>query len=348
MAWHRWSPYVPVAARRQQALRKTAALRKKGVDIQPIQIDGRKIAKTFWGAAWCKHLESFSDYDNRLPRGRTYVRNGSVCHLAITKGKIEAKVSGSQLYNLSIQIKTLSPKKWQAVKQRCAGRIASLLELLRGNLSDDVMAVVTDSSTGLFPQPDEITFKCDCPDWAYMCKHVAAVMYGIGARLDEKPELLFQLRGVKHEELIDTDAGAALSNVTKRRSKSKRLAVDELSDVFGIALDTDDAQEQPQTRARKKSKKTGSIVIPIAAKQAIQKRKKATRKKRMTLTITGAAAVLLFVRDNRGATTAQINAHWSQQGRGGTANATLTKLVQSRQVTRKPNKGARGSFYTVV
>ncbi len=239
MAWYNgygFAPYVPVAERRRRAAAKMAALRKKGVDIQPVTIDGRKIAKTFWGQAWCDHLESFSDYENRLPRGRTYVRNGSVCHLAITKGVVEAKVVGSEIYNLRIDIKTLPAKKWKDVRGRCAGQIGSLLELLQGKLSDQVMDVVTDRTSGLFPLPGEIEFNCDCPDWAYMCKHMAAVLYGVGARLDEKPELLFQLRGVDHEDLIETDAEAAVSAATKR-GKSKRLKTDDLSDVFGIDLD---------------------------------------------------------------------------------------------------------------
>ncbi|OHB84099.1 MAG: hypothetical protein A2V98_15185 [Planctomycetes bacterium RBG_16_64_12] len=270
MAWYSWAPYVPVAERRRRAKKKMEALRKRGVDIQPIAIEGRTIAKTFWGQAWCDHLESFSDFENRLPRGRTYVRNGSVCHLAMTKGKIEAKVSGSEIYSLCIRIKTLQGKKWHAVKHRCAGQIGSLLELLQGNVSDHVMEVVTDRNDGLFPLPGEITFECDCPDWAVMCKHVAAVLYGVGARLDEKPELLFTLRGVNHEELIETDAEAAVS-VATRSGKSRRLAADDLSNVFGIDIDADDSGDSAQTTPRKKPKKK--------ADPASRKAKKATTKK---------------------------------------------------------------------
>ena len=284
MRWTSWQPYVPVAERRRQALKKMGALRKKGVDIQPIEIDGKKIAKTFWGKAWCNHLNSFSDYENRMPRGRTYVRNGSVCHLAITKGRIEAKVSGSQIYDLHVQIKTLPGKKWQSVKRRCAGQIASLLELLQGNLSDHVMTVVTDRENSLFPQPGEMSFDCDCPDWANMCKHVAAVLYGVGARLDEKPELLFQLRGVNHKELIDADAGAAMSNVTKRRGQSKRLAPGELSEVFGIALDADHPPEPSPARSRKKSKKIRSAGKRKTKKQGQKKAGKRTVAKTATRT----------------------------------------------------------------
>jgi uncharacterized Zn finger protein len=272
MAWYSWAPYVPVAERRRRAKKKMESLRKRGVDIQPIEIEGRKIAKTFWGQAWCDHLEGFSDFENRLPRGRTYVRNGSVCHLAIAKGNVEAKVSGSEIYNLRIRIKTLKPKKWNGVKSRCAGQIGSLLELLQGNLSDHVMGVVTDRQEGLFPLPGEITFDCDCPDWAVMCKHVAAVLYGIGARLDENPELLFTLRGVNHEELIDTDAEAAVGAAT-RSGKSKRLAADDLSDVFGIDIDADhstDSADSAQATPRKKAKKN--------SRSATQKVKKATNK----------------------------------------------------------------------
>ena len=215
-----WRPYVSVAERRRKAAKKMDALRKKGVDVQPVEIAGRKIAKSFWGEAWCGHLESFSDFANRLPRGRTYVRNGSVCHLAVAKGRVEAKVSGSELYDVKIEITTLPHKQWSAIKGRCGGQIGSLLELLQGRLSDHVMAVVTDRQDGLFPSPKEISLKCSCPDWAVMCKHVAAVLYGVGARLDTKPELLFLLRGVNHEELIEADAEAAVAGATALGSPS--------------------------------------------------------------------------------------------------------------------------------
>jgi uncharacterized Zn finger protein len=222
-----------VAQRRARAILKMEKLRKKGVNIQPVRIEGRQIARTFWGRAWCEHLESFSDYENRLPRGRTYVRNGSVCHLDIAKGRIAAKVSGSEVYDIRITIKPLSKDKWRRVKDSCAGQVGSLLELLRGKLSDHVMAVVTDKDRGLFPRPGEISLDCSCPDWADMCKHVAAVLYGIGARLDEKPELLFILRGVDHAELVTEDAAKAV--VTKAKKADRRtLDESELSEVFGI------------------------------------------------------------------------------------------------------------------
>ena len=269
MSWYYgFRPYVSVAERRRRAMKKMDALRKKGTDVHPVEIDGRKIAKTFWGEAWCNHLESFSDYANRLPRGRTYVRNGSVCHLAVDKGQIEAKVSGSELYTVRIAMKTLPPKKWKEVKRRCTGQIGSLIELLQGNLSDQVMEVVTDQQNGLFPLPGEISLKCSCPDWATMCKHVAAVLYGVGARLDHKPELLFKLRGVDHEELIAADAEAAVSAATTS-GKSKRLAAGDLSDVFGIDLDAAGPGQPSPTPSKKRAK--GPNQKP-AKKKAVTKR----------------------------------------------------------------------------
>lgn len=287
MSWYYgFRPYVSVAERRRRAMKKMDALRKKGTDVQPVEIDGRKIAKTFWGEAWCNHLESFSDYANRLPRGRTYVRNGSVCHLAVGKGEIEAKVSGSELYTVRIAIKTLPPKKWKEVKRRCTGQIGSLIELLQGNLSDQVMEVVTDQQNGLFPLPGEISLKCSCPDWATMCKHVAAVLYGVGSRLDHKPELLFKLRGVDHEELISADAEAAVSVATKS-GKSKRLAADDLSDVFGIELDATDPEQSSPTPSRRRAKAPGqkpakkkaAATAKAAAQSAERVPKKAAKKK---------------------------------------------------------------------
>ena len=281
MAWQQWAPYVPVAERRRRAMRKMESLRKKGANIQPVQIEGRKIAKTFWGEAWCTHLESFSDYENRLPRGRTYVRNGSVCHLALAKGKIDAKVSGSDIYNIQIRIKTLAGKKWNAVKRQCGGQIGSLIELLQGSLSDNVMEVVTDRKDGLFPLPGEISLDCDCPDWAVMCKHVAAVLYGIGARLDEKPELLFKLRGVDHEELIDADAQAVVAAATTK-GKSKRLNASDLSDVFGIDIAASSI-DSPLLKAPKKKRKKNTTAKRMkkgASKGTTKKvsKRKATKK----------------------------------------------------------------------
>ena len=235
MSRYRWAPYVPVAERKERARKKMQQLRKKGKDVQPVEVSGLKIAKTFWGKAWCDHIESFSDYSNRLPRGRTYVRNGSVVHLEILKGEVQAMVAGTSLYTVKITIKTLSPEKWKVVKNHCSGQIGSLLELLQGKLSKNVMAVVTDRQNGLFPLHKEIKLDCSCPDWAVMCKHVAAVLYGVGARLDENPELLFLLRGVDHEELIDTQADLVTQTST-RTSGRKRISEDALTDVFGIEV----------------------------------------------------------------------------------------------------------------
>ena len=266
------------------------ALRQEGVDVQPIELEGRKITKTFWGEAWCDHLESFSDFENRLPRGRRYVRNGSVCHLAIEKGVVKAKVAGSDVYGVEVCIETLPARKWKAVKRECTGQIGSLLELLRGNLSDNIMQVVTDRQNGLFPLPDEISLECDCPDWAVMCKHVAAVLYGVGARLDEDPALLFQLRGVNHDELIDVDARAAVPSRT-RRGGAKRLASDDLGDVFGIEF----AADAPKTSSKDVAKKKRKAKKASAAKRASSAKKakpaKKTPAKRSTKKQTGKAAV---------------------------------------------------------
>ena len=226
-----WGRYVPVAERRAKAENKMKQMTKKGEKIEPITIEGRKITQTFWGNAWCSHLEKFSDYANRLPRGRTYVRNGSVCHLSIQNATIKAKVSGSSLYNVTINIKPLPKNKWNEIKKKCAGSIGSMLELLQGKLSSNIMKVVTDSETGLFPLPNEIELNCDCPDWATMCKHVAAVLYGVGARLDHSPELLFLLREVDYEELIESEL--KVSTKTSR----KRQVTGDLSSLFDVDLE---------------------------------------------------------------------------------------------------------------
>jgi len=260
-------------------------LRKKGLDIKPVEIDGRKIARTFWGEAWCDHIESFSDYENRLPRGRTYVRNGSVCHLGITGGEVNAMVGGSEIYRVKIAIETLPRKKWKHVKDRCAGQIGSLLELLQGRLSKNVMSVVTDRNKGLFPLPGEITLQCSCPDWAVMCKHVAAVLYGVGARLDEQPELLFLLRGVDHDELIGVEVELAAAGTKGGR---RRIADDALADMFDIEMteDVTPAKTKPSPHRKKaapKSKKTSKVEVQRTAKRKPKASGKTTQTRKMSV-----------------------------------------------------------------
>lgn len=229
-----WKPYVPVARRRAQAERETQKLNKAGQSTQPVRIQGRAIASSFWGKGWCTQLEAFSDFENRLPRGRTYVRNGSVCHLEIKAGRIEARVMGSSLYQVTVDIRALKPAAWGAVKQKCSGEIGSLLELLQGQLSGQVMSMVADRDNGLFPKPGEMKFECSCPDGADMCKHVAATLYGVGHRLDQQPQLLFLLRGVDAAELIDASFSAPKPSAS---STKDRLADAQLGAIFGIDLD---------------------------------------------------------------------------------------------------------------
>jgi len=240
MRWHNYGyrPYVPVAQRRLKAQRHVAALSKKGKSLNPVHVEGRAIARTFWGKAWCENLESYMDYANRLPRGRSYVRNGSVIHLDIQPGRIEASVFGSTLYQVGIRIQPTARDKWKTLCAECAGGIGSLMELLQGRLSNEVMGVLTRRSTGLFPSPAEIELSCSCPDWAVMCKHVAAVLYGVGARLDQSPELLFTLRTVNHEELITQAATAGDLTIGHSGHGQAELDENELGAVFGIELDT--------------------------------------------------------------------------------------------------------------
>ena len=267
MGWWSYRPYVPVAQRRAKAARAAQKLAKGGRTVAPVATNGRTIAATFWGKAWCDNLESYSDFENRLPRGRTYVRNGSVVDLQIEPGKIRALVSGSHLYRIEIEIGPLPAVKWKAIQSECRGQIGSLIELLQGRMSQRVMEIVTRRDSGLFPSPKEIKLACSCPDWAEMCKHVAAVLYGVGNRLDHQPELLFQLRQVDHLELIAaaTDSAAL---VKKSASKKKTIAGEDLAQVFGIELDA----PAPVAKALRKAR-TAQPVVPPQRKQAKTKAK---------------------------------------------------------------------------
>src|SRR5213593_760351 len=222
-----WKPYVSVAQRRLEAYREMEKRRKRGEPVTPVVVKGRTIVHTFWGGAWCENLERYSDFANRLPRGRTYVRNGSVVDLQVGPGRVTALVSGSTMYDVKVTVGPVPRSHWSAICTDCSGAIDSLVELLQGRFSKGVMARLCEQKTGLFPSPKDIIFTCSCPDWASMCKHVAAVLYGIGARLDHQPELLFMLRKVDQQDLI-AKAGSDLSKKGRRPDGAKVLASDDL------------------------------------------------------------------------------------------------------------------------
>lgn len=258
MGFWSWKPYVSVAERRKKAEKAAARAKKAGAALSPIAPYGGAIAKTFWGKAWCDNLERYSDFDNRLPRGRTYVRNGSVIDLKIAAGEVRAQVMGSSLYKVEVSVAAVPARQWRAIGADCSGSIDSLVELLQGKLSRGVMERICKPGTGLFPAPKEIRFTCSCPDWASMCKHVAAVLYGVGARLDQQPELLFGLRKVDASELV-ARAGSGLPKQGKTSAKVLDDAA--LADVFGIEL----AEDAPPAAAKRRSKPAAAATK--AAKQ---------------------------------------------------------------------------------
>jgi uncharacterized Zn finger protein len=246
MSWRRsFRSYVSAAERRRRAQKAAIALENKEQKLNPIRVEGRTIARSFWGQAWCENLESYSDYENRLPRGRTYVRNGAVVDFQVAPGVITALVSGSALYRITITIEPVQQAAWTALKTDCAGRVGSLIDLLQGKLSAQVMEIITRRETGLFPRPDEIGLNCSCPDWAGMCKHVAATLYAVGVRLDESPELLFALRGADHFELVTEATKSVTSQVSTPPDGSTTLTGENLEEIFGIEIEPAVLQPKP-------------------------------------------------------------------------------------------------------
>lgn len=220
--------YVPVGERRAKALLQARKLEKRGRKLDPVKLDGKLIASSFWGKAWCTNIESYSDFSNRLPRGRTYLRSGAVVDLLIAEGRLEALVAGSSLYQCTIELRPLARKRWKKLVERCSGQIDSTVALLQGRVPEDLLEAIVDRDAGLFPAPREMDLFCSCPDSAQLCKHLAAVLYGAGARLDRSPELFFTLRSVKMAELVVS---------ARPRPMREGPGEGELESLFGIEID---------------------------------------------------------------------------------------------------------------
>ncbi len=225
-----------VAQQKKQAEKRLAKIRKSRPDIQPVQIEGQKIAKTWWGVSWCQNLERYADYSNRIGRGRSYVRNGFVLDLRITAGKVSALVSGSSIYDVEIKIDRLPAKKWNAIAALCAKRVDSLAALAQGNFPEEFAEIFMRQGDGLFPSPKEIHMDCNCPDWADMCKHIAAALYAVGAKLDTDPLLFFTLRGIDPVELIKKSVDEKMKSLLENAKKKSNRTIDEsdVARIFGV------------------------------------------------------------------------------------------------------------------
>ena len=201
---------------------------------EPIIIEGRTISSSWWGKAWCDNIDIYADFDNRLPRGRNYVRSGCVVDLKIEYGVIKALVVGSRPkpYRVQIDIKPFSDNEVKAFEDKCRNNFESVEDFINGRFPDSFQEYFTSSSLNLFPKVKEMKFSCSCPDWAVLCKHVAAVLYGIGRKLDDDPMLLLRLRR------IDT---ASFSEKIVNREAEKLALSSSISLPPGRAMDMEEA-----------------------------------------------------------------------------------------------------------
>ncbi|MDR0615132.1 MAG: hypothetical protein LBF82_04165 [Lactobacillales bacterium] len=236
--WWGYSEYVPVAKKKERALKKLKKMQKENSKLKPVIVEGKAIAKTFWGSSWNKNLASYADYSNRIGRGRSYVKNGFVLDLQIKECQVSGLVYGSsgEIYNIKIEIAKFSPKKWQKILKKCSHQIESMEKLLSGVFPKELKENFLQKGEGLFPNSDEIQMNCDCYDYAEMCKHISAVLYGVGARLDLEPLLFFTLRGIDFKELLAKTVEDKVQDMIKNSEKktSRTMEDDEMLEIFGI------------------------------------------------------------------------------------------------------------------
>lgn len=274
MRYWNFKPYVSVAVKQAKAARKLAQLKKKNPAIHPVAIEGSAIARTWWGKSWNRNLERYADYSNRIGRGRSYVRNGMVLDLQIHPGRVEALVQGtaSKPYAVSVVIEGIKKNVWENIKRTCQGKFDSLPELMEGRFPKSLGEMLTKAGMGLFPEPKEIRFSCSCPDWAFMCKHVAATLYGIGARLDEDPLLFFTLRKADVNELISQaveDKTYRLLESAKQKS-ARVMESANLSELFGIELDEAPASEAKPPVGRRKAPAKKAVKKPGSKRLSVK------------------------------------------------------------------------------
>jgi len=336
MSYWRFPKYVSVRERRQKAERNLKQLLKRNPGMKPVKIKGRSLARTWWGKAWNQNLEAYADFANRIGRGRSYVRHSAVLDLKIEPGRVLALVQGSasRPYNVTIEIKKLSPRNWRNIKAACEGEFDSLKQLLSGKFPSALGNIFTRQGKGLFPTPKEIEFSCSCPDWASMCKHVAAALYGVGARLDEDPGLFFRLRRVKMDDLVSEAVAESSRGILQRAAQKTTRVMDagDLADVFGIDMDDADPHDAPSPPASPGTRSGKSK--PKAPKQATGKTPKAERAAQLQ------AVEEIIRRHPKGTTTAVI------VDQSGLATARVRYLVAQLKKQKKIKAARRGLYVT--
>lgn len=242
MAWYRtrFPASMTVGQRKAKALRTSEKLGRKQ-SLDPVVIEG-PLAVTWWGKAWNRNLEAYADYSNRLPRGRSYARHGSVVDLRIDAGSISALVQGSgpRPYEVKISIAAMDAKVRALLVEACAGKLDSAEALLGGFFPEDMSRLLTAEKTGLFPRPGSIRFSCSCPDSASLCKHVAAALYGVGSRLDRNPAHFFRLRKIELDDLVSQAVKEETRKLLQGNGAGESTLMNEgdkeLASLFGIDL----------------------------------------------------------------------------------------------------------------
>jgi uncharacterized Zn finger protein len=279
--WY-YPEYVSVAQKKGKAEKKLKELMKKNPGMKPLLLEGSAIAKSWWGKSWNKNLERYADYSNRIGRGRSYVRSGAVLDLQITPGQVESLVQGSSSnpYSITIKIGKLKAGILEKIKTTCSEKLESLQELLSGKFPKVLEEIFLKKDEGLFPSPSEIVFNCSCPDMASMCKHVAATLYGVGARLDESPELFFNLRKIEMENLVSLAVKDKTKKMLEKAEKksSRIISGADLSSVFGIDLEVSkpEKDEQKKEVTVKKTQKVNNS--EAGNKVEVRKKARATKK----------------------------------------------------------------------
>lgn len=230
-----WSSPEEAEEKRERLAREIVRRRAEGEALTALTAPkSGHLCRQFWGRAWCRHLQEMTAYEGRLAPGRTCLRQGRVFDLILQPGEVRAVVADQRLHTTRLHIRPLEAETWSRLQQAAAAAAPSLLDLLSGRLGEDLLRLLCDAGTGLFPRADEIRFDCDCTDDADPCQHAAAVFYGIGLELDTRPEALFLLRGAEPRILLAEAARDARASLAAPASE---LATEDLGHLFGIDLE---------------------------------------------------------------------------------------------------------------
>lgn len=141
-----------------------------------------------------------------LDQGFELARSGNTRSIEIQPGRVVASVQGqgSRVHRVVIQFDSFDHDQWHGIIEGVASQHQISARMLAGDCPPGLEELFASVGVELFPDSDEgVLVTSDCPDQSSWCAHVCCVALVVAEMFDSKPQMIFALRGLPADELLE-------------------------------------------------------------------------------------------------------------------------------------------------